>query len=277
MAHTKPITGDWWYDEEPGDEGPFPGGHRTSRTQTEALGMFDFVSDIFDDFLPIFDVVGDVISYLDPEEGVVDINAPEELEEFEVIAADQPDLVIETQPNEGSWLDPWLDIFTTSGWDFVTDVWDYLDFISPGEDSPYPRPELDPMPVSEVPTPGESAALGTMPRHCAPGAARFSVAKARSSLLKRAAYALGQCSLKYSSFKWLVVHTGLSNAMRTFQLTERQINFLLLNPIRRRGRGITASNIRTVNRTMSKLESLNRRLNCACGPKRTYKRKKTCR
>jgi len=302
MAHTKPISSDWWYDEEPGDEGPFPGHHELPQTyepqvQQAPGGIFEFIEVAKDfledpigtiigtveDYLPTTGVAGEIIEYLNPEEGIVEINAPEELEEFVVIASEQEDPVLRESGTRGwDWQWGWLD----DAYDVAKYVWDRS--ITPI--GPDPAPTLNPitepppttgqdMPAAEMPTVGENGGdLSTAPAYCQPGAARPSISKSRSALLKRAAWAIGQCNLKYSSFKWLVVHTGIANTIRTLALSERQINFLLLNPVRRRGRGISAANIRTVNRTMSKLESLNRRLNCACGTKRTYKRKKTsCR
>jgi len=236
-----------------------------------------FIVGTAEDYLPIVGASGDVIRYLDPEEGIVDIDAAEELEEFVVIAADQPDA-------------PELEESGTRGWDwawgYADDAYDFAKWLWSRPAPQVNPPTLDTNTETQqtmedtatVPVPGTGTyEPGETPAHCQPGGPRFSASKARSILLKRGAYAIGQCSLKYSSFKWLVVHTGIANTIRTLQLTERQINFLLLNPVRRRGRGITAANIRTVNRTMGKLESLNRRLNCATGYKRTYKRKKSCR
>jgi len=292
MAHTRPITNDFWYDEAPGDEGPFPGYHEVDAPDPgQASGVFDWIGDLIEDpigtiigtsedYLPLTGIFGEVIRYLNPEEGVVDIDAPEELDEFVVLASEQAEMPGQDLPGAARGWDPW--------WGWLDDAWDILDWWNrqPTGHTLDPAPTLEIEPtqtpiamedVAIAPTPGVYTA-GETPASCLPGATRFSAAKARSVLLKRAAYAIGQCSLKYSSFKWLVVHTGLANVQRTLNLSERQINFLLLNPVRRRGRGITAANIRTVNRTMSKLESLNRRLNCACGTKRTYKRKKTsCR
>jgi len=296
MAHTRPITNDFWYDEEPGDEGPFPGYHTREPPPREAAeGLFDWVDwgkrfienpvetllgTFNDDYLPLVDAAGQIITYLNPEEGIVELDTDEELEEFVVIASEQSDPpVLEESGTRGwDWRYGWLD----DAYDVGKYIWDR----AWQPQGPDPPPALDTetstgqtMPEQEMPTVGEeNGELTTQPGFCAPGASRFSASKARSVLLKRAAWAIGQCNLKYSSFKWLVTHTGLSNTMRTLRLTERQVNFLLLNPVRRRGRGITAANIRTVNRTMGKLESLNRRLNCACGTKKSYRKKKaSCR
>jgi len=305
MAHTRPITDDFWYDEDPGDEGPFPGYHQIEPpAQTAPGGVFgriagavfgedvgrrvEQVEDVIfgtrEDQLPLTEPTGETRTYLDPEEGVFqqDPNDLTELPDFEVIASEQEDLPGQNLPGASRGWDPY--------WGFVDDAWDYATWWWGQNDRNasrlQPAPELETVETGEtmedvatVPTPGGYyPEPGEVPAACAPGARRFSASKARSILLKRAAYAIGQCNLKYSSFKWLVVHTGIANAIRTLALSEREVNFLLLNPVKRRGRGISPANIRTVNRTMRKLESLNARLNCACGTKKSYRRKrKSCR
>jgi len=302
MAHTKPITSDWWYDEAPGDEGPFPGYHTTTRdppAEIEPEGVFDwikwgaeFIRDPVgvllgtqEDWLPLVGAAGEIIEYLTPDPGVTSSTIPPpeeggipELEEYTVYGNEEPPVLEESGTRGWDWQWGWLD----DAYDVGRYIWNRA--WEPAGPEPPPTletetettPNTSTMETSTVPTTGYPE-IGDVPAACAPGGRRFSPARARSILLKRGAYAIGQCSLKYSSFKWLVVHTGLGNAMRTLALSEREVNFLLLNPVKRRGRGITAANIRTVNRTMSKLDSLTRRLNCACGTKKTYKRKKTCR
>ena len=286
MAHRIQIPGYYsgkeWWDPALGEDFPDPGHDLQLKEpiQEEQIapgGVFDFVDDWISDWGAIVDPVFDIAADLfqpDPEEGVVEIDAPEELEEFEVIAADQPEPDFGDQSQQGNWLDPWFDLLTETPWNVVTTLFENVDVFA-RDITPIELPEVEPMPpVAEMPTPVTGGGNGAMPGFCAPGAARPSASRARTALLRQAAWRLGQCRMKYSSFKWFVKHAGIQQTQAILGLTPQQIAFLLMNAPRRRGGGITPAQIRNVNKTMRKLDSLTRKLNCACGSKRTYKRKK---
>ncbi len=67
---------------------------------------------------------------------------------------------------------------------------------------------------------------------------------------------------------------GMELAAATFGLNILDVCFLISEPPRRRRRGITAADMRTVGRTARKFQTLEHNLAHLCGPRRTYRKKK---
>jgi len=261
--------------------------HVTWGVREQGLGFWDWVGAVVDVFLPsgddinLFDEFGNVINYLHPPQGTAPpaTTIPEgneagipELPEFEVVEDAPPDWG--DQARQSEWWEPGWDLLTTIPWDVVGQVRD--NYFQESTTEPPPPLETQPGETVQATAPTVFTA-GTPPEYCGQnGTGRITKAKIRSGLLKKAAYSLGQCNMKYSSFRWFVVNTGVPNTIRVLGLTDREIAFLLLNPIKRRGRGLTAAQVRAYNRTGTKARSILSKMDCGCGPKRTYKRKKAC-
>ncbi len=104
------------------------------------------------------------------------------------------------------------------------------------------------------------------PSHCGTNGTRGpTTSQIRSKILQRAGHRFGLCRIKYSQVKALVKFAGPSYAARFLCLTEADILFLLINPVKRRGRGISYAQINNVKKTMRKFKSMQKAMkSCKC-------------
>lgn len=107
-----------------------------------------------------------------------------------------------------------------------------------------------------------------------PGDDELTTAQIRSFLLREAGKEIGKKRISYREFRSLVRDLGVVRAQDVLNLDETSMMFLLTSAPKRRGRGISAAQIRNVRKTARKFKSMQSALSDICPPGRRYRRKK---
>jgi len=93
---------------------------------------------------------------------------------------------------------------------------------------------------------------------------QLTASQIRAFLLREAGRAIGKSRIDYGTFKRLVRDLGVEMTRERLNLDETSMMFLLATPPKRRGRGITAAQLRNVRRTLGKLKTVNSYIKDAC-------------
>jgi len=104
----------------------------------------------------------------------------------------------------------------------------------------------------------------------------LTTAQQRAYLLREAGRNIGKKRISYAEFKNLVKILGPEAARQRLNLDEQSMVFLLASPPKRRGKGISASQIRNVRNTVNRMN----RFNCTMRsfmPAATRARRTTCK